>query len=180
MKIFFFSAAMDNESEIFYVSKLFTFPGRMLLIRKDSIKKSMICVHPKMHPSKIFETENFRKFSKIFIENYMKMKIFEIENFRNFLISKIFKIFIEKCMKMKIFEIENFRKFSISKIFEGCIFGWTQIIDFFIESFRIKSIRPGNIFPFDFQRDFGLNKYSREIKKYFQFADTESRKLAPT
>ena len=120
-----------------------TFPGRMLLIRKDSIKKSMNCVHPKMHPSKIFETENFRKFSKIFIENYMKMKIFEIENFRNFWSQKIFKIFIGKCMKMKIFETENFRKFSISKNFEGCIFGWTQIIDFFIESSLIKSIRPG-------------------------------------
>ena len=37
--IFFFSAAIDNGDEIFYTSKLYTFPGRMLLIRKDSIKK---------------------------------------------------------------------------------------------------------------------------------------------
>ena len=30
---------MDNENEIFYVSKLLAIPGAMLLIRKDSIKK---------------------------------------------------------------------------------------------------------------------------------------------
>ena len=35
----------------------------------------------------------------------------------------------------------------------------------FIESFRIKSIRPGNVFSFNFQRDFRLNINSRKIKK---------------
>ena len=41
MNLFFFSAAMDNESEIFYVSKLWAIPGAVLLIRKDSITKSI-------------------------------------------------------------------------------------------------------------------------------------------
>ena len=40
-----------------------------------------------LRPSKdasldFFEIENFRKISKIFIENYMKMKFFEIGKFR--------------------------------------------------------------------------------------------------
>ena len=43
---------------------------------------------------------------------------------------------------------------------------------------QIKSIRPGNVFSFDFQRDFGLNIDSREIKKENQLDDTEPRKLA--
>ena len=38
---YIFSAAIDNGDEIFYTSKLFAFPGRILLIRKDSIKKSI-------------------------------------------------------------------------------------------------------------------------------------------
>ena len=36
---------------------------------------------------------------------------------------------------------------------------------FFIESFLIKSIRPGNVSSFNFQRDFRLNIDSRKIKK---------------
>ena len=34
---------------------------------------------------------------------------------------------------------------------------------FFIESLRIKSIRPANIFSFDFQRDFRANINTRRI-----------------
>ena len=76
----------------------------------------MICVTSNMHPWEKNEIDFCRKFSKIFIEN---------------------------CMKIKKFEIEIFRNFSISKIFEGCIFGWTQIVgqsiffdDFFSKCFR--------------------------------------------
>ena len=43
---------------------------------------------------------------------------------------------------------------------------------------QIKSIRPGNIFPFNFQRDFELNIDSRKIQKDYAVTDTESRKLA--
>ena len=39
IKSFLFSTAIDNANEIFYTNELYTFPGRMLLIRKDSIKK---------------------------------------------------------------------------------------------------------------------------------------------
>ena len=87
----FFSAAIDIQNEINGTSKLYGIPGRMLLVRKDSIKKSMICVHPKMHPSKIFEIENFRKFSisKIFIFIQFSMKNFD-EHFRRFFDLKIF------------------------------------------------------------------------------------------
>ena len=35
---------------------------------------------------------------------------------------------------------------------------------FFIESLRIKSIRPANIFTFNFQRDFELNTHTRKEK----------------
>ena len=37
--IFFSSAANDIRNEIFYTNKLYTCPGLLLLIRKDSIKK---------------------------------------------------------------------------------------------------------------------------------------------
>ena len=39
---------------------------------------------------------------------------------------------------------------------------WYFHFDFFL---RIKSIRPGNIFSFNFQRDFGVNSNTRKIKK---------------
>ena len=52
---------------------------------------------------------------------------------------------------------------------------WYFHFDFFAQ---IKSIRPGNIASFDFQRDFGPNIDSRKIKKGFALSDTESRKLA--
>ena len=55
----------------------------------DPKEKYWICVHPKMHPSKIF------------IENYMKMKNFEIE-IMIFLSPKFSKF------SLKMYENENF------------------------------------------------------------------------
>ena len=62
---------------------------------------------------KLFWDFWFLIFRKIVIEICMKMKIFEIENFRKFSISKISKIFIENCMKMK-----NIWDRKFSKIFD--------------------------------------------------------------
>ena len=53
---------------------------------------------------------------------------------------------------------------------------WYFPFDFFL---RIKSIRTGNIFTFNFQRDFGLNIDSWKIKAKNEFEDPEPRKLAP-
>ena len=87
----------------------------MLLIRRKNIDQSMICVHPKMHPSKIVEIENFRKFSisKFFI---FDLKIFHFhtffnENFENFWDKKI-ENFDLKNFHFHIIFNENFRKFS--------------------------------------------------------------------
>ena len=65
---------------------------------------------------------------------------------------------------MKNFEIEKIenlgqKKSEVEEVRE------TFWYLFFIESFRIKSIRPGNVFSFNFQRDFGMNTNTRKIKK---------------
>ena len=64
---------------------------------------------------------------------------------------------------MKTFEIEKTeilgqKKYEVEEVRE------TFWYLFFIESFRIKSIRTGNIFTFNFQRDFCLNIDSRKKK----------------
>ena len=63
--------------------------------------------------------------------------------------------------KIEIEKIENLsqKKSEVEEVRE------TFWYLFFIESFRIKSIRPGGIFTFNFQRNFGLNIDSRKIKK---------------
>ena len=71
-------------------------------------------------------------------------------------------------MKMENFEIEknenlSQKKYEVEEVRE------TFWYFFFIESFLVKSIRPGNIFPFDFRRDLRLNSDSRKIKKDFGF-----------
>ena len=99
---------------------------------------------------KIFENEKFwdRKFSKIFRSE-------KIENFH----SKLY----EKWKILRSKKIENLgqKKSEVEEVRE------TFWYLFFIESFRIKSIRPGNVFSFHFQRDFGVNINTRKIKKGF-------------
>ena len=86
--------------------------------------------------SKIFRSRNF-SFSKFSFKIVWKMKNFEIEIFEN--------------LDRKKSEVEEVRESF-----------WYF---FFIECLRIKSIRPGNIFTFNFQRDYRLNIDSRKIKK---------------
>ena len=66
--------------------------------------------------------------------------------------------------KIEIEKIEIFgqKKYEVEEVRE------TFWYVFFIESLRIKSIRPGNVFSFNFQRDFGLNIDSRRIKKLIE------------
>ena len=127
--------------------KLNTLPGRMLLIRKDSIKK-------KYQNGTLTSSDAPKKLAR-------KPHILTLYRASH---SEDLRILDLQSISIGFHTVKMYH-------FWTNFFGASEEVRepfwyfFFIESFRIKSIRPGNIFPFNFQRDFGLNIDSRKIKK---------------
>ena len=121
-----------------------------------------------------FDLKNFENFHSKLYEKWKfwdrkKSKIFRSQKFRKFSFKIVWKW---KILRSKKIENLGQKKSEVEEVRESF---WYL---FFIECLRIKSIRTGNIFPFNFQRDFELNIDSRKIIKRIDFTDTESRKLA--
>ena len=112
----------------------------------------MICVHPKMHPSKIFEIENFRKISisKIFIFIHFQWKFWKFlrskicENFRSQKISFSYKfqwkILIFFRSKISIFF--DLKKFHFHWIFNENFENFRKKIN--LENFQFSTLSCSN------------------------------------